>query len=57
MRFNVWQSVQFVTEGHYRTGQAGTVHGVNADDPNHVAVKWDTGGVTELVPVDDLKAL
>ena len=52
----VWQQVVFATENDPRTGQAGTVVGINPDDPDRVSVSWDSG-VTELVPVADLKAL
>lgn len=57
MRFSIWQAVQFITADNDRTGQAGTVQGVNPADTEHVAVRWDSNSVTELVAVEDLKAL
>lgn len=53
----VWQQVKFKGEGDDRTGWAGVVVATNTDDLEHVAVKWDANGITELVPVTELQAL
>lgn len=52
----VWQQVIFSTADDPRTGQAGMVVGFNSADPDRVLVQWDSG-ITEIVPIADLKAL
>lgn len=52
----VWQQVIFSTADDPRTGQAGYVIALNDADPKRVGVHWDSG-ITELVPIADLRAL
>lgn len=56
-RFSVWNSVQCSNKEAARYRQAGVVYALNQDNPDHVAVRWDSDGQIELVANDDLKAL
>jgi hypothetical protein len=53
----VFVSVQVITEGHPRKGQAGHVIIVDPKKPDEVGVKFDVDGVIEAVAMSDLRQL